>query len=200
MRSIDFLALGCAVLSLLSFLSSSSSFQTGQATLGTFKLLVGAAALIIGILSGVASIGTDGYRPLTSNRDLFATATVSSRAGDSLTARVTWPDGITRTFRLGGTRVRFDVRVLRWRFGGEVIGAPESWEFAGLAAEYRDGQTAAGSVRNVQLRRPITVYDLVLSYPALTAVVEAELMSIELPANGAETGLYVSSDGLATGN
>ena len=200
MRSIDVLAFGLALLSLLSFVSSTSSFQTGRAALGTAKLLLGAAALVIGVAAGVASVGTDGYRALTPEPALVARARVSTLPGDSVSARVTWPDGITRTFRLGGRSVRFDVRVLRWRIGGSLVGAPQSWELSGLSGEYRDGRTAVGSVRDLQVVKPVTVYDLVLRYPALTAIVGIERMSIELPAGASETEIRISTAGLSAGS
>lgn len=172
----------------------------GRSGLGTLKLLIGTAALLLGVGAGVASVGTDGYQPLVSAPTLVATASVKARAGDSLTARVTWPDGLTRTFRFGGVRTRFDVRVLRWKLGGALLGAPESWEFAGLAATYGDGETAAGRTRNVQRSRPVSVYDLVMRYPALSAIVEAGQLSVELPVGTAAAELRVSTSGLTVGN
>ncbi len=200
MRLIDLLAIVCAILSLVSFVWSSGSLQAGRSGVGTVQLLMGMVALLLGIASGVASVGTDGYQPLSVTPALVATASVTARAGDSLTARVTWPDGLTRTFRLGGVRTRFDVRVLHWKVGGVLVGAAASWEFSGVTAEYGDGQTAVGSARNVQRSRPVSVYDLVQYYPALSAIVETEEWSVELPVGTADAELRVSASGLAVGN
>ncbi|MDX1393805.1 MAG: hypothetical protein R3195_05420 [Gemmatimonadota bacterium] len=200
MRPIDVLAFGLALLSLLSFVSSSTSFRVGRATLGTLKLLMGAAALVLGVSAGVASVGTDGYRPLTSEPALVARATIGSIDADSVSARVTWPDGITRTFRLGGRSVRFDVRVLRWQIGGAIVGAPRSWELSGLRGEYRGGEAPVGSVRDLQVVKPVTVYDLVLKYPALRSIVGIEQLSVELPVGADEAEIRISNNGLAVVN
>ena len=200
MRPIDVLAFGLALLSLLSFVSSSSSFRVGHATLGSLKLLLGAVSLVLGVSAGVASVGTDGYRPLTSEPTLVARATIGAIDGDSISARVTWPDGVTRTFRLGGRSARFDVRVLRWQMGGAIVGVPQSWELSGVRGEYRDGETHVGSVRDLQVVKPVAVYDLVLKYPALRSIVAIEQLSVELPIGADEAEIRVSSNGLSVAN
>jgi hypothetical protein len=200
MKPIDYLAFACALLSLLVFVWSSGSFQEGRPLSGTLKLLFGVVALTLGVGAGAASIGTDGYLPLTEESTLAATAIVTALAGDSLTARVTWPDGVTRTFRVSGVRIRFDARVLRWKIGGALLGAEQSWEFSGLSALSRDGGVAVGSARNVQRSRPLTVFDVVRRYPVLSTFVDLEELSVEAPASGNEIELRVSSAGLSAGN
>lgn len=200
MRSIDAIAFGFAILSLLSFVSSSNSFQFRQTWLGTGKLLLGTVTLLAGVAAGVVSIGTDGYEPLTAEPSVVAIALVTALPGDSLTARVTWPDGVTRTFRLEGVRTRFEVRTLRWRFGGTLLGSDEAWEFSGLTAQNRQGQTPPGSIRNLQRERPVTLYDLVLRYPALTALVEPAELSADVAPGSNGVVLRISSDGLTVGN
>ena len=84
--------------------------------------------------------------------------------------------------------------------GGSLLGAAASWEFAGVTAEYGDGQTAVGSARNVQRSRPVSVYDLVQYYPVLSAIVDTEQLSLELPVGTADAQLRISTSGLTVGN
>lgn len=196
MRPIDGVALAGALLALPFFISSSTSFRLGRIARGIVKLLVALVLMLAGVAAGVASVGTEGYQPLRPEPTTLGRVTVERLGGDSIVARMTSPEGLMRTFRIPGNRLRLDVRVLHWKAGAVLMGAPYTWEIEALEGELGDDEPAPGGRRTLTVSRPVSVYELALRYPALGAVVASELWSVRLVPGGSPRELAVSTGGL----
>lgn len=196
MRPIDVMALAGVLLALPFFISSSTSFRLDRMAMGIVKLLLALVLMLAGVAAGVASVGTEGYQALRPEPTTLGRVTVERLGRDSIVARVTSPEGLTRTFRIPGNRLRLDVRVLHWKAGATLMGASDTWEIEAIEGETGESEPAPGGRRALTVSRPVSVYELALRYPVLAEVVASELWSVRVAPDGAPRELTVSTTGL----
>jgi len=199
MRPIDIVALAGAILAVFTFLSASGAFQRGRTARGALTLALGAVLFLAAAGAGAVSVGTEGYRPLAADSAMLAaTLTAEPLGPDSVRARLAYPDGVTHTFRLAGSRVRIGARILRWKTGAALVGRAAEYELARIAGSDGDGEAgASGAALDIGASRPVDVYDLVRRFASLRAVVEIDSGEVDVPAaHGAEFRLEVTRAGV----
>lgn len=198
MRPIDGVALAAAVLAVFVFLSASGAFRRGRRARGIGALLLGASLFLTGLGAGAVSVGTEGYRALAADTmTLAATVTAEPLGRDSVRARLTYPDGITRTFRVAGDRVRIGVRILRWKAGRPLVGRPAEYELARLTGGFGSTRGGADSTAlDIGASRPVDLFELAERFGPVSSVVDTASAEVELPAAaGAEFRVEVSPSG-----
>jgi hypothetical protein len=197
MRMLDAVAFAAAILAIFAFLASSGQFRVGRWLAGLASLTAGAILFTAGLAAGAVSVGTEGYQPVRAEGPtVVANITAERLAGDSIHARITSPRGLTRTFRLSGTRLFVDAKILHWKTGTLLFGRDAEYELIELVADFAD-DARIGTTRPLETSKPVDVFDLASRFTSLDALVRAERGRAEIPLRpGATFELRISADGL----
>lgn len=194
------IALGAPLLALFLFLAAAGSLRRGRGLRGAFALLVGIVLLLLGLLFGAVAVGTQGYRALT-REEVAAVVRTERVAADSFEARFTFPDGVSRTFRLAGDQLYVDAHILKWKPIVNVLGLHTEYELDRVSGRWRDLEDERAKPRTLfalGVPKPIDFFDVADRFRFLSPLVDAEYGSATfIPAgDGATYELRVSTSGL----
>ncbi|MGH7540665.1 MAG: cation/multidrug efflux pump [Gemmatimonadota bacterium] len=165
------IALAAPLIALFLFLSSAGSFRAGRPGRGTVSMVAALLLLLVGLLFGAIAVGTQGYRALT--REEVAAVVRSERVSpDSFVTRFTFPDGISRTFRLTGEQLYVDAHILKWKPIVNVLGLHTGYELDRVSGRWRsleDERNRPRTVYELAVPKPIDFFDLAIRFRRLLA-------------------------------
>lgn len=200
MTIVQAIALGAPLVALFLFLSSAGALRRGRGLRGAFTLLLGLVLLLLGLLFGAVAVGTQGYRALT-HEEVAAVVRTERIAPDSFEARFTFPDGVSRTFRLAGEQLYVDAHILKWKPLVNVLGLHTEYELDRVAGRWRgleDERDRPRTVFALGVPKPIDFFHVADRFRFLSPLVDAEYGSATFVPAGAGTTyeLRVSTSGL----
>ena len=171
--------------------------QTGSFTLRT---LLGLLFLALGGLSGMTSIGIQGYQSLT-KEEVAAQISVSPIAPQRFTATVRYPDGRIANFILSGDEIYIDAHILKWQPLANFFGLHTAYELDRIGGRYRDidqERSAERSVHSLSQDKSINLFGLRQRHTFLAILLDAKYGSATfVPViQAAELELRVSTTGL----
>lgn len=170
------IAAGLAILSLLLFALGLRRLRRGHLLGSAATTLGGALLFACAALSATLAIGTRGYRAFT--REVTAATVTVAPAGDRrFNARMRFPDGSERVFRLAGDELYVDAHVLKWKPLANLLGLHTDYELARIAGRYVDVESERAGERTVYaLGTPkgVDLFELRRRFPLLRPLVDAE--------------------------
>jgi len=162
--------------------------------------LVAAVLLLCGLLLGVITVATQGYRALT-HEELAATVEVRPTGVRRFEALVVRPDGGRDTFEVAGDQVYLDAHILKWKPIANLFGLHTGYELDRIGGRYDDIASELAREKTIfSLKRdkPLDMFALARSSSLLAPLLDAEYGSatfqwVERPA---VLDVYVSTTGL----
>jgi len=162
----------------------------------TFAFLM----LTLSLLFGTISISIQGYNALT-REELAATVEIFPVSKQIFIARITFPDGSEKQFKLEGDEFYIDAHILKWKSLANLFGLHTYYELDRIAGRYTDIEDETNknrTVYSVAEDKLINAFDLRIKYPFLSFLVDAEYGSASFIATNAHKNLkiMVSTTGL----
>jgi len=163
-------------------------------------LVVAVLLLLCGVLLGVVTIATQGYRALT-REELAATVEVRPTGPRQFEAVVVRPDGGRDTFDLAGDQVYLDAHILKWKPIANLLGLHTGYELDRIGGRYDD--IASELVREktihpLKREKPVDMFELARNVSVFGSLLDAEYGSGTFRRVGrpAVFDVYVSTTGL----
>lgn len=162
--------------------------------------IVAALFLLCGVLLGVITIATQGYRALT-HEELAATVEVRPTGVRHFEAVVIRPDGRRETYDLAGDQVYIDAHILKWKSIANLLGLHTGYELDRIGGRYNDIASELvreKTVHSLKQDKPVDMFELARSVSMLAPLLDAEYGSgtfqrVERPS---VFEIYVSTTGL----
>ena len=150
-------AIGAAVLLLIGVLlviAGATALFKGRPLRCTLRTLSGLVLALISVLLGTVSIGTYGYKALTSD-ELVAKIEIRPSGKQSFDARLVYPDGRADIFTLSGDEIYIDARVLKWQPLATLFGLRTMYELDRVAGRYRSVEDERNNPRTIYSLRSL---------------------------------------------
>jgi hypothetical protein len=162
--------------------------------------VVAVLLLLCGVLFGVITIATQGYRALT-REELAATVEVRPTGARQFEAVVTRPDGRRDTFELAGDQVYVDAHILKWKPVANLLGLHTGYELDRIGGRYDDIASELvreKTVHSLKRNKPVDMFELARNVSMLAPLLDAEYGSGTFQRVGrpAVFEVYVSTTGL----
>ena len=162
--------------------------------------LVAVLLLLCGLLLGVITIATQGYRALT-NEELAATVEVRPTGARRFEAIVVRADGGRDTFDLAGDQVYLDAHILKWKPIANLLGLHTGYELDRIGGRYDDIASELvreKTVYSLKRNKPLDMFELARGVSMLAPLLDAEYGSGTFQRVGrpAVFEVYVSTTGL----
>ncbi len=196
-------AIGAAVLLLIGVLlviAGATALFKGRPLRCTLRTLSGLVLALISVLLGTVSIGTYGYKALTSD-ELVAKIEIRPSGKQSFDARLVYPDGRADIFTLSGDEIYIDARVLKWQPLATLFGLRTMYELDRVAGRYRSVEDERNNPRTIYplgAAKPFDLFTLRRGAASLSRFVDAEYGSAAFVAadKAANLELSVTASGL----
>jgi len=169
-------AAGMAVAAVLLLALGVHQLRRGRWLGSTATMLIGALVLACAGLAATLAVGTRGYQALT-RETTAATVTVAPSGDRRFSARIRFPDGSERVFRLAGDELYVDAHVLKWKPVANLLGLHTDYELARIAGRYADvdsERTGERTVYELGTPKPVDLFTLRRRFPLLRPLVDAE--------------------------
>ncbi|MFW6089695.1 MAG: hypothetical protein ACODAB_08075 [Gemmatimonadota bacterium] len=162
--------------------------------------IVAVLLLLCGVLLGVITIATQGYRALT-HEELAATVEVRPTGSRQFEAVVVRSDGARDTFDLAGDQVYVDAHILKWKPIANLLGLHTGYELDRIGGRYDDIASELmqeKTVHSLKGEKPLDMFELARSVALLAPLLDAEYGSgtFQRVGRGAVFDVYVSTTGL----
>lgn len=195
--------LSSVVLVLLGFvLTISAVIALIRARITSFTLLTlaGLSLLGLGSLSGMISLGIQGYKTLT-REEVAAKISVAPIAPQRFTATFRYPDGRVSNFIIAGDEIYIDAHILKWQPIANLIGLHTAYELDRVGGRYREieqEQTAERTIHSLSQDKPVNLFKLREMHTFLSILLDAKYGSATFVpvTQAAELELRVSTTGL----
>lgn len=154
---------------------------------GTLHVLSALLMLCLSALALAVAVGVHGYQALT--REVTAATVDVTRLGPrTYEARVAFPDGSTRSYRIRGDELYVDAHILKWRPVANLLGLHTGYRLDRIEGRYSSVEDERSQPHTVYVLQPggrLDLFDLARRYPALTPLVDARYGSgTFVPLNG----------------
>jgi hypothetical protein len=162
--------------------------------------VVAVVLLLCGLLLGLITIATQGYRALT-REELAATVEVRPTGARQFEAVVVRPDGGRDTFDLAGDQVYIDAHILKWKPIANLLGLHTGYELDRIGGRYDDIASELmreKTVHSLKRSKPLDMFELARDVSMLAPLLDAEYGSGTFQRAGrpAVFEVYVSTTGL----
>lgn len=138
--------------------------------------VVAALLLLCGMLLGLITIATQGYRALT-REDLAATVEVRPTGARQFEAVVIRPDGRRDTYDLSGDQVYVDAHILKWKPIANLLGLHTGYELDRIGGRYDDIASELmreKTVHTLKRNKPVDMFELARNVSMLAPLLDAE--------------------------
>jgi len=143
------------------------------------RLLWALVFLLIGLLAAFAATALLGYRRLTAETPI-ARLDATRLAPQRWSLTVETPDGERRSFEIAGDQWQLDARVIKWKPGAIVAGAPTLYQLDRVSGRYvdlaqeREGARSAYALSSPQ---PFDLWHLKRQFPRWLPWIDADFGS-----------------------
>lgn len=143
------------------------------------RLLWALVFLLAALLSAFAATALLGYRRLTAETPI-ARLDATRLAPQRWSLAVETPDGERRTFEIAGDQWQLDARVIKWKAGALVAGAPTLYQLDRVGGRYVDIAQEREGVRSVfalSSPAPFDLWHLKRQFPRWLPWIDADFGS-----------------------
>ena len=195
-----FIALGLAVVAVFLLIAAMVALVRRRFFRSGTSLIVGLVLLVVALLVGSISIGTQGYRSFT-REDVAATITTRPLGDGRFEAVFLLPGQDPQRYELAGDELYIDAHILKWKPIANLFGLHTGYELDRVAGRYRsldDEQKKPRTIHSLAGKKPVDMFTLRSQYPFLGFLVDAQYGSATfVPTSEAQTfELRVSTTGL----
>lgn len=142
---------------------------------GTLHLLSSLLMLCLSALALAVAVGVHGYQALT-REVTAATVDVRQLTPTTFDAKVVFPDGRSRSYRLRGNELYVDAHILKWKSVATLLGLHTGYRLDRIEGRYSNIEDERSQPHTVYVLQPagrLDLFDLARRYPALTPLVDA---------------------------
>lgn len=139
-------------------------------------LLLSLALFSTAAFFGALTIGTQGYRALTSE-EVAAVVETRPLGPQRFRVRIRLPDGRVTTHTIAGDEFYIDAHILKWKPIANILGLRTAYELDRVGGRYdrlNDERNAPRTVYDVGEDKPIDIFSLRQRYALLEPLLDAE--------------------------